>query len=71
MQDKKDQANLTRRDVVKTAAAVGVAAAAAVEFGKAPAIVKAAGDTIQYAVIGSGGRGSYLLKHLNKVENGK
>ena len=62
----------TRRELVKTAAAVGAAAVAAVEFGKAPAIVKAAGgDMIQYAVIGSGGRGSYLLKHLNKVENGK
>ncbi len=61
----------SRRDVVKTAAAVGAAAAAAVEFGKAPAIVKAAGETINFAVIGSGGRGSYLLKHLNKIENGK
>ena len=61
----------TRRDLVKTAAAAGLATAAAVEFGKAPAIVKAAGETIQYAVIGSGGRGSYLLKHLNKAENGK
>ncbi len=61
----------SRRDVVKTAAAVGAAAAAAVEFGKAPAVVKAAGDTVNFAVIGSGGRGSYLLKHLNKVENGR
>jgi predicted dehydrogenase len=62
----------SRREVVKTAAVVGAAAAAAaVEFGKAPAVVKAAGDTVQFAVIGSGGRGSYLLKHLNKVENGK
>jgi predicted dehydrogenase len=69
--DKQNQQQPSRRDVVKTAAAVGAAAAAAVEFGKAPAVVKAAGETIQYAVIGSGGRGSYLLKHLNKVENGK
>lgn len=61
----------SRRDVVKTAAAVGAAAAAAVEFGKAPAVVKAAADTVNFAVIGSGGRGSYLLKHLNKVENGR
>ena len=69
--DQKSTQPPTRRDLVKTAAAVGVATAAAVEFGKAPAIVKAAPDTIQYAVIGSGGRGSYLLKHLNKAENGK
>ncbi|BDC49712.1 dehydrogenase [Bryobacterales bacterium F-183] len=62
----------SRRDVVKTAAAVGAAAATAVEFGKAPAVVKAAGsDVVNFAVIGSGGRGSYLLKHLNKVENGR
>lgn len=62
----------SRRDLVKTAAAVGAAAATAVEFGKAPAVVKAAGgDVINFAVIGSGGRGSYLLKHLNKVENGR
>ena len=70
-QQKNTEQQPSRRDVVKTAAAVGAAAAAAVEFGKAPAIVKAAPETVSFAVIGSGGRGSYLLKHLNKVENGR
>jgi predicted dehydrogenase len=65
--------DLTRRDAVKLAgAAAGLAAAAAVtQFGKAPAVVHAAEEQIKFGVIGVGGRGSYLLKHLNKVENGK
>jgi predicted dehydrogenase len=54
----------TRRDVMKIAGAVTVAAAA-------PAFVKAANtDQVKYGVIGTGGRGSYLLKHLTKIDNG-
>src|SRR3984893_3779440 len=54
----------TRRDVMKVAGAVTLAAAA-------PAFVKAANtDQVKYGVIGTGGRGSYLLKHLTKVDNG-
>ncbi|MFB3828729.1 MAG: Gfo/Idh/MocA family protein [Bryobacteraceae bacterium] len=33
--------------------------------------MKAANDQVSYAMIGTGGRGSYLLKHLTKVENGR
>lgn len=61
----------TRRDVVK-AAGVVTAAAAIAELQGAPAILKvhAASDQMKYGVIGTGGRGGYLLKHLTKVDNG-
>ena len=63
--------NPTRRDVVK-AASVATAAAALVELQGAPAILKvrAASDQMKYGVIGTGGRGGYLLKHLTKIDNG-
>jgi len=62
----------TRRDVVKAAAAV-TAAAAVADLQGAPSILKvhAATDQMKYGVIGTGGRGSYLLKHLTKVDNGR
>src|SRR5215472_6331983 len=62
-----DNSNPTRRDVVKAA---GIVTAAAVG---APAILKvhAATDQMKYGVIGLGGRGSYLLKHLKKIDNGR
>ena len=64
--------DLTRRDVVRIAGAATVAAAAVTtQFQGAPAIVKAAPDQMKYGVIGTGGRGSYLLKHLTKVDNGR
>ena len=59
----------SRRDVMKVAGAA-TAAAAVANLG-APAIVKAAPDQTKYGVIGTGGRGSYLLKHLTKVDNGR
>ena len=62
--------NPTRRDVVKAAGVAG-AAAALTSFQGAPAIVKAAPDQVKYGVIGTGGRGGYLLKHLTKVDNGR
>ena len=63
--------DLTRRDVVKVAGAAG-AAAALTQLGGAPAVVKAAGgDQVKFGVIGTGGRGGYLLKHLKKVDNGR
>ena len=63
--------NPTRRDVVK-AAGVATAAAALVDLQGAPAILKvrAASDQMKYGVIGTGGRGGYLLKHLTKIDNG-
>ena len=63
--------DLTRRDAVKIAGAGLAAAAAVTQFGKAPAIVYGAEEQIKFGIIGVGGRGAYLLKHLNKVENGK
>ncbi len=59
----------SRRDFVKTAgAATAVAAAGA--FG-APTIHKAyaAGDPVRYGVIGTGSRGSYLLRHMAGLTN--
>jgi predicted dehydrogenase len=63
--------DLNRRDAVKLAGAGIAAAVAATKFGQAPAIVHAAEEQTKFAVIGIGGRGSYLLKHLNKIEGGK
>lgn len=62
----------TRREAVKLAGAgIAAAAVAATQFGQAPAIVHGAAQTTNFGVIGIGGRGSYLLKHFNKVDNGK
>jgi predicted dehydrogenase len=60
--------DITRRDLVKAAGAAG---AAAVLLQGAPAIVKAAPEQVKYGVIGTGGRGGYLLKHLTKIDNGR
>jgi predicted dehydrogenase len=62
--------DVSRRDFVKTAGAVGAAAAAVVG---APAIqkVRAANDQVQFGMIGTGSRGSYLLKHLKGIDNGR
>jgi predicted dehydrogenase len=59
-----DKLDPTRRDVVK------IAGAAAAAFTAAPAIVKAAPEQMKFGIIGTGGRGSYLLKHLTKIDNG-
>ena len=61
----------TRREVVK-AAGIATAAAAVANLEGAPAILKvhAASDQVKYGMIGAGGRGSYLLKHLSKVDTG-
>jgi predicted dehydrogenase len=69
-----DNIDISRRDLMKFAGTVsGVAAAAANTLQAAPAIqtVKAAGDQVKYGIIGVGGRGKYLLKHLAKVDNGR
>src|SRR5260221_334481 len=56
--------DLSRRALLKTASAVTVAA---------PFIqkVKAANEQVQFGIIGSGSRGSYLLKHLKAIDNGR
>jgi predicted dehydrogenase len=66
-----ENSNPTRRDVIKTAGVV-TAVAAVGELEGAPAILKghAVSDQIKYGMIGTGGRGSYLLEHLAKVDNG-
>lgn len=66
-----ENASPTRRDVMKAAGVVTAASAVAGLEG-APAILKvrAASNQIQYGMIGTGGRGSYLLKHLTKVDVG-
>jgi predicted dehydrogenase len=61
--------DVSRRDFVKTAGAVTAAAAVTA----APFIqkVKAANDQVQYGFIGTGSRGSYLLKHLKGIDSGR
>ena len=64
--------DLSRRDVVKAAGAATIIAAARKIEG-APAIqkVKAANDQVQFGMIGTGSRGTYLLKHLKSIDNGR
>lgn len=66
---------ITRRDAVKAAGAAGVAVGLvnAVKA-DAPAFLKsvhAANNQINYGIIGTGGRGQYLLGLLKSVDNGK
>jgi predicted dehydrogenase len=63
---KKD--DLTRRDVVKIAGAAGVAAAMG---GPLIRTAKAATNAVQFGIIGTGSRGTYLLKHLAKIDAGR
>ena len=69
---KKDKA-VSRRDFVKTAGAVTAVAAAIPTMQAAPAIrkVRAANDPVPFGMIGTGSRGSYLLKHLKNIDNGR
>lgn len=56
--------NPTRRQAVKATAAAAMAA---------PFIskMKAANDTVQYGMIGTGSRGTYLLRHLKGIDDGR
>src|SRR5689334_25420935 len=64
--------DFSRREFVKTAGAV-TTAVAAVSAIEAPRIqkVRAANDQVQFGMIGTGSRGSYLLKHLKGIDNGR
>ncbi len=62
--------DLSRRDLLKTAGAV-TAVAAAIEGAPAIQKVKAANSQVQYGMIGTGSRGSYLLKHLKNIDSGR
>ncbi|MGD0668187.1 MAG: Gfo/Idh/MocA family oxidoreductase [Bryobacteraceae bacterium] len=64
------ETDLSRRDLLKTAGAVA-AAATAVEGAPAIQKVKAANDQVQYGMIGTGSRGTYLLKHLKNIPTGR
>jgi predicted dehydrogenase len=65
---------ITRRDAVKAAGAAGIALGAAKAIkGEAPAYLKsvhAANNQIAYGIIGTGGRGQYLLGLLKGVDTG-
>ena len=58
--------DVSRRNFVKSAGAATAAAAAVTSF---PFIQKALGanEQVQYGFIGTGSRGSYLIKHLNET----
>jgi predicted dehydrogenase len=66
---------ITRRDAVIAASAAGVAASVAKSVkAEAPAFLKsvhAANNQLNYGIIGTGGRGQYLLGLLKSVDNGK
>jgi predicted dehydrogenase len=62
----------SRRDVLKAAGAAGAVAAALPAAAPAIQKVKAANDQIQFGLIGTGSRGSYLLgKHLKFIDAGR
>lgn len=65
---------ITRRDVVKVAGAAGAALGLASSVKGAPAFLKsvhAANNQVAYGVIGTGGRGQYLLGLLKSVDTGR
>ena len=59
------QTDVSRRDFVRTAAAVSAAA------GPALHTVRAAGNQVQYGLIGTGSRGQYHLKHLKPMDQAR
>ncbi len=66
---------LSRRDVIKIGGIAGTAAAtlgSAAKAAAAPGILtaRAAGDRIKFGMIGTGSRGTYLLGHLESIDNG-
>jgi predicted dehydrogenase len=65
--------DVTRREAVQIAGAATIAVAAARKAQGAPAILKAraASYQVNFAVIGTGGRGSYHIEHANGVDNGR
>ena len=65
---------ITRRDAVKLAgAAAGACRRSNCSSSRGPAIqkVRAANDQVAFGIIGTGSRGSYLLKHLKGIDNGR
>ncbi len=68
-----EQTDLSRRDLLKAAGAVTAAATVVPAIQGAPAIqkVRAANEQVQFGMIGTGSRGTYLLKHLKNIDNGR
>jgi len=67
-----ESSGLTRRDLLKTAGAVSAAAAATRVAAPHIQKVRAAGNVVNFALIGTGSRGQYLLTHAYKaVDNGR
>jgi predicted dehydrogenase len=64
MPDEMNDQKVSRRDALKMAGAAAIAA---------PAIqkVRAANDQVSFGLIGTGSRGSYLLKHLKSIDIGR
>ena len=62
--------DLSRRDLLKAAGAV-TAAATALQGAPGILTAHAANDPVRYGMIGTGSRGSYLLKHLKNIDSGK
>ena len=65
--------DVSRRDLLKAASVATAAAAAVPAVQGAPGIqkVRAANDQVQYGMVGTGSRGSYLLKHLKNIDGGR
>ncbi|QOY85747.1 Gfo/Idh/MocA family protein [Paludibaculum fermentans] len=68
-----DNKDLTRRDAIKAAGAATIAGVAASHIQGAPAILKAraATNAVNYGMVGTGSRGTYLLKHLKGIDTGR
>lgn len=68
-----DNKDLTRRDAIKAAGAATIAGVAAAHLQGAPAILKAraATNAVNFGMVGTGSRGTYLLKHLKGIDTGK
>jgi len=67
-----DNKDLTRRDAIKAAGAATIASAAVSHLQGAPAILtaRAATNAVNYGMVGTGSRGTYLLKHLKGIDTG-
>ncbi|HWQ54533.1 MAG TPA: Gfo/Idh/MocA family oxidoreductase [Bryobacteraceae bacterium] len=63
--------SITRRDALKAAGAAGAVAVAADRSGPSVRPIRAAGNQVRYAVIGTGDRGSFLLNRLKEIDNGR
>jgi predicted dehydrogenase len=60
--------SVSRRDIIKLGGVAG--AAATIASGPAIITARAASEQVKFGLIGTGSRGSYLLSHLAKIDNG-